>query len=275
MGNGNAKASKNSKLADEIDRIASNYILQQNFNDINKLSDKGECDKLVILTAKVIGKNLNALEQKEMVERISKGSEETEEKKGVVGTEPLKKDGVVGAEPLKKDGPLKKKAEPLDKDGEEPLEEDGAEPVEEEDKPKKKKAKPSEESLEEEEEEDEDEKPKKKKQKGGEDEIKETDQAPSKARRTTSRGRRGRARSKARGTTRRGRRGRAPSRAPSRASRCIARRGRRGRAPKRGRRGRAPRGYPPMFNHSQVLCENRPCFCGHHENHQSSYYRRG
>ena len=196
MGNGNAKASKNSKLADEIDRIASNYILQQNFNDINKLSDKGECDKLVILTAKVIGKNLNALEQKEMVERISKGSEETEEKKGVVGTEPLKNDGVVGAEPLKKDGvvgaePLKKdgplkKAEPLDKDGEEPLEEDGAEPVEEEDKPKKKKAKPSEESLEEEEEEDEDEKPKKKKQKGGEDEIKETDQeaepeAPSEA----------------------------------------------------------------------------------------------
>lgn len=186
MGNGNAKASKNSKLADEIDRIASNYILQQNFNDINKLSDKGECDKLVILTAKVIEKNLNALEQKEMVNRISKGSEEIEEKKGVVGTEPLeKKDGVVGAEPLKKDGPLKK-AEPLDKDEEEPLEEDGTEPLEEEDKPKKKKAKPSEESLEEEEEEDEDEKPKKKKQKGGEDEIKETSQqaepeAPSEA----------------------------------------------------------------------------------------------
>ena len=75
MGNSTSANSKNSKLADEIDRIASNYILQQNFNDINKLSEKGHCDKLVILTAKIIGQNLIALEQKEMVNRISKGRE--------------------------------------------------------------------------------------------------------------------------------------------------------------------------------------------------------
>ena len=75
MGNSSSANSKNSKLADEIDRIAGNYILQQNFNDINKLSEKDHCDKLVILTAKIIGQNLNALEQKEMVNRISKGRE--------------------------------------------------------------------------------------------------------------------------------------------------------------------------------------------------------
>ena len=73
MGNAassNANLMPNSKLATEIDRIASNYILSQNFNDMNKLSEKGHCDKLVILTAKIISNNLQPLEQKKVVERI-------------------------------------------------------------------------------------------------------------------------------------------------------------------------------------------------------------
>ena len=66
----------NSKLATEIDRIASNYILSQNFNDMNKLSEKDHCDKMVILTAKIINDNLNPLAQKEMVDRINNGNKE-------------------------------------------------------------------------------------------------------------------------------------------------------------------------------------------------------
>jgi hypothetical protein len=69
MGN-QVSTSTTSNLAIEIDRIASKYILSQNFNDMNKLSEKGHCDKLVILTAKIINQNLNALEQKEVVNRI-------------------------------------------------------------------------------------------------------------------------------------------------------------------------------------------------------------
>jgi hypothetical protein len=69
MGN-KTSTTNNSKLADEIDRIASKYILSQNFNDMNKLSEKDHCDKMVILTAKIIGENLPPLEQKVVVNRI-------------------------------------------------------------------------------------------------------------------------------------------------------------------------------------------------------------
>ena len=51
MGNTNSSINgtiQNSNLATEIDRIASTYILSQNFNDMNKLSEKDHCDKLVI-----------------------------------------------------------------------------------------------------------------------------------------------------------------------------------------------------------------------------------
>lgn len=61
---------KKSKLAVEIDRIASKYILSQNFNDMNKLSEKGYCDKIVVLTSKIIKDNLTPLEQTEVVDRI-------------------------------------------------------------------------------------------------------------------------------------------------------------------------------------------------------------
>ena len=57
MGNATSNT-KNSKLANEIDRIASNYILSQNFSDMNKLSEKDHCDKVVVLTAKIINQKL-------------------------------------------------------------------------------------------------------------------------------------------------------------------------------------------------------------------------
>ena len=73
MGNKSSTTKNNTSLAEEIDRIASKYILSQNFNDMNKLSEKGHCDKVVFLTAKIIDQNLNPLEQKEMVNRIDNG----------------------------------------------------------------------------------------------------------------------------------------------------------------------------------------------------------
>jgi hypothetical protein len=75
MGNASStntiKNKNNSKLANEIDKIAGNYIVSQTYNDMNKLSEKEYCDKLVILTAKILNKNLNDLEKKEIQERLS------------------------------------------------------------------------------------------------------------------------------------------------------------------------------------------------------------
>jgi len=72
MGAATSKSSiDKSKLANEIDRIATNYILLQNYDDMNKLSEKDHCDKLVILTAKIIDQQLTPLEQKEVVNRIN------------------------------------------------------------------------------------------------------------------------------------------------------------------------------------------------------------
>ena len=51
---GNATSVETSSLTTEIDRIASKYILSQNFKDMNKLSEKDHCDKMVLLTAKII-----------------------------------------------------------------------------------------------------------------------------------------------------------------------------------------------------------------------------
>ena len=72
MGNASSNATPKSRLSIQIDQIASKYILSQNYNDISKLSEKDHCDKLAILTAKVIDKNLTSLEQKEVLDRINK-----------------------------------------------------------------------------------------------------------------------------------------------------------------------------------------------------------
>ena len=80
MGN-STSTNKNSNLATEIDRIASKYILSQNFSDMNKMSEKDHCDKVMILTAKIINQNINPLEQKEIVKRIENGNASKEESK--------------------------------------------------------------------------------------------------------------------------------------------------------------------------------------------------
>mgnify|MGYP006207568931 CR=1 FL=1 len=53
------KVSTNFKNADLLDMIAAKYILTQNFKDMEKLSQKAYCDKLVILTTDVIKKFMN------------------------------------------------------------------------------------------------------------------------------------------------------------------------------------------------------------------------
>ena len=134
MGN-KSSSNKNLDLPDEIDRIATNYILSQNFNDINKSLDKDHCDKLLILTAKIIDKKLNPLEQKNLLKSIvNKGdsAKKPEEKKqdGVEGAKPLEKKpaGDEGEEPIEKK-PDEKKKEEKKPDGDE-----GAEPLEDKDK---------------------------------------------------------------------------------------------------------------------------------------------
>jgi len=62
MGNGNSKPSTDIKSpAKYYDAIAVHYILTQNFKDLNALTTTKGCNKLVILTEKVLKKFLNFL----------------------------------------------------------------------------------------------------------------------------------------------------------------------------------------------------------------------
>ncbi len=59
MGNTqSAKTSKKKSLEEIVDYIASNYILTQNFKDMENLANMSYCNKLVILTSKIIEKNI-------------------------------------------------------------------------------------------------------------------------------------------------------------------------------------------------------------------------
>jgi hypothetical protein len=71
MGNTNTKQlnTEKSKLEDLIDNIASNFITKQNFKDMENLSNEEYCNKLVLLTSKVLQKllkksDIDYLEQK-------------------------------------------------------------------------------------------------------------------------------------------------------------------------------------------------------------------
>jgi len=113
MGNKTSTENK-SKLADEIDRIASKYILSQNFNDMNKLSEKDHCDKMVILTAKIIGENLTPLEQKVVVNRIQAPEMKKEQIKEPEIKEPEKKEEIKEPEmkeEIKKEPEIKEEAD--------------------------------------------------------------------------------------------------------------------------------------------------------------------
>jgi hypothetical protein len=77
MGNINSTDSelKKKSLPQVIDYIATNYILTQNFQDLKNLSDQTYCDKLVVLTSKVIAKKLNNQEIKYLAQRLKEGVE--------------------------------------------------------------------------------------------------------------------------------------------------------------------------------------------------------
>jgi hypothetical protein len=74
MGAGNSKPSSDIKSAvDYYDSIAVHYILTQNFKDLKALTTKKGCDKLVILTNKVLKKYLNTNDISYLAKRIENG----------------------------------------------------------------------------------------------------------------------------------------------------------------------------------------------------------
>lgn len=82
-GSGDGTANKKT-LPELVDYIATNYILTQNFQDLEKLSDPKYCDELVILTSKVISQKLNDMEIRYLAQRMKNGVEINEMTKGKV-----------------------------------------------------------------------------------------------------------------------------------------------------------------------------------------------
>ena len=68
------KFSDDLKDVDLLDIIATKYILTQNFQDMKKLGSKEYCDKLVILTSKIIKKYMNEKEIKYLAQRVKNGN---------------------------------------------------------------------------------------------------------------------------------------------------------------------------------------------------------
>lgn len=78
MGNAQSNNNNNNKkktFEQIIDYVASNYILTQNFKDMENLSNMDYCNKLVILTSKIVEKNLTDLEIAFLAQRLQKGVE--------------------------------------------------------------------------------------------------------------------------------------------------------------------------------------------------------
>lgn len=77
---GNSPSSKKTtenelSLLKEIDQIASLYIRKENFEDMQNLSKKENCDKLIILTAAIIAKYLKQSDIEYLSHRIENGLE--------------------------------------------------------------------------------------------------------------------------------------------------------------------------------------------------------
>ena len=77
---GNSPSSKKNSdnelsLLKEIDQIASLYIRKENFEDMQNLSKKENCDKLIILTADIIAKYLKQSDIEYLSHRIENGLE--------------------------------------------------------------------------------------------------------------------------------------------------------------------------------------------------------
>ena len=70
--NAETKAEKN--LPDVINYLASNYILEQNFQDMVNLRDTKYCNDLVIITSDVIGEYLNDQQVKYLSQRTKNGA---------------------------------------------------------------------------------------------------------------------------------------------------------------------------------------------------------
>jgi len=77
MGNTSSKqpATGNKSLSQIVDYIATNYILTQNFRDMEKLANPEYCNNLVVLTADVIAKNLQDEEITYLAQRMEGGVE--------------------------------------------------------------------------------------------------------------------------------------------------------------------------------------------------------
>ena len=75
MGNNQIKEAKkhNHNLSQVIDYIATNYILTQNFVDMKNLEKKEYCDKLVVLTSRIISSELNEREVEFLSQRTENG----------------------------------------------------------------------------------------------------------------------------------------------------------------------------------------------------------
>lgn len=72
---------KNTTLPNVLDHIAAEYILTQNFKDLENLHDKTYCNKLIILTSKIIKKYLTNKQITWLDNRIKSGIDVDELKK--------------------------------------------------------------------------------------------------------------------------------------------------------------------------------------------------
>ena len=75
MGNVQTTDGSKKSLKQVVDFVATNYILTQNFQDMRKLSDMKYCNKLVVLTSKVIANKFNDIEVNYLAQRTRDGQE--------------------------------------------------------------------------------------------------------------------------------------------------------------------------------------------------------
>ena len=69
---------KKKSLSSVVDYIATNYILTQNFKDMEKLADQEYCNNLVIMTSDIIENKLNEVDIKYLAQRLKNGVEVNE-----------------------------------------------------------------------------------------------------------------------------------------------------------------------------------------------------
>ena len=85
MGNQNSTTSNTNRhtLIDEIDNIAIDFISTTHFSDLKNAFDDKYCDKLILLTEKVLSNKFNLLDLTDIHNRIENGK--SENSKGKIG----------------------------------------------------------------------------------------------------------------------------------------------------------------------------------------------